>query len=112
MLMRLKETRESLGLSQSEVARKLGVSRQSYNFYENGKRDPDTDTLERIADLLNVSVDYLLGRDVKLTNEAFESITDPKVKELLSLYGKLNKDLQNQLLVAAHAYAVLAKTKD
>lgn len=65
-MLRLREIREAKGMSQIEAAKQLNVSRQSYNFYENGKRDPDTQTLQRMAEFFNVSVDYLLGRDAKL----------------------------------------------
>ena len=65
-MLRLREIREAKGMSQIEAAKQLNVSRQSYNFYENGKRDPDTQTLQRMAEFFNVSVDYLLGRDANL----------------------------------------------
>lgn len=61
-MLRLREIREAKGMSQVEAAKQLNVSRQAYNFYENGKRDPDTQTLQRIAEFFNVSTDYLLGR--------------------------------------------------
>lgn len=61
MLQRLKEVRQSKGLSQADVARGLNISRQSYNFYESGKRDPDTKMLAEIANFFNVTSDYLLG---------------------------------------------------
>ena len=61
MLERLKEIRQSKGLSQADVARSLNISRQSYNFYESGKRDPDTKMLATLASFFNVTSDYLLG---------------------------------------------------
>ena len=68
-MLRLREIREAKGMSQIEAAKQLNVSRQSYNFYENGKRDPDTQTLQRMAEFFNVSVDYLIGNtDVKPLN--------------------------------------------
>ena len=59
---RMKLLREQHNLSQTDLAKILNISRQSYNFYENEKRDPDTTMLIRIADFFNVSLDYLLGR--------------------------------------------------
>ena len=61
MLERLKEIRQSKGLSQADVARSLNISRQSYNFYESGKRDPDTKMLATLASFFNATSDYLLG---------------------------------------------------
>lgn len=58
----MKKIRESLQLTQVKVANDLKLSRQVYNFYENGKRNPDMQILIKIADYYGVSIDYLLGR--------------------------------------------------
>ena len=58
----MKKIRESLQLTQVKVANDLKLSRQVYNFYENGKRNPDMQTLIKIADYYGVSIDSLLGR--------------------------------------------------
>ena len=60
--MRLKEIRESKGLTQKEVAEIIGYSEISYAIYENGKRAPDISTLCKLAEYFNVTVDYLIGR--------------------------------------------------
>lgn len=57
----LRIIREQKGLSQSEVAKALNISRQSYNFYENDKRDPDTAMVKKIAEYFSVTTDYILG---------------------------------------------------
>lgn len=59
---RLKALREKKRKLQSEVADELGLNRVTYNRYENEEREPDNDTLSRIADYFGVSTDYLLGR--------------------------------------------------
>ena len=59
----LRLIRESRGMTQSEAARMLGLSRQAYGNYEHGKRQADYDTLLRIAEILQCSVDALLGRE-------------------------------------------------
>lgn len=59
---RLKQLRHENNLLQKEVAQKLKITTSAYGFYEQGKRTPDADTLNKIADYFNVSVDYLLGR--------------------------------------------------
>ncbi|WP_029277537.1 helix-turn-helix domain-containing protein [Carnobacterium jeotgali] len=61
---RLRDLRAETGLNQEEVAKKLGIGRTTYAMYEQGNREPDNDTLIEIAELFNVSIDYLLGRDV------------------------------------------------
>ena len=62
-----KQLRLSSGLTQVEMAEKLGISRSTIGMYETGAREPDFDTLEKIADFFNVDIDYLLGRTEKTT---------------------------------------------
>jgi len=59
---RLKMLREEAGLTQKQLAEKLGVSRGTIGMYEIGQRDPDTETLQKLSDIFRVSVDYLLGK--------------------------------------------------
>lgn len=59
---RLKERREALGLSQSELGRRLGIDRQRIIGYEHGIRRADGDMISAFADALNCTTDYLLGR--------------------------------------------------
>lgn len=59
--------RTKSGLSQQELADKLGISKSSVNMYERGERQPNFETLELIADYFNVDIDYLLGRTNKTT---------------------------------------------
>lgn len=61
---RLKEARLKAGYkSQTEAAKKLGITSQVLSNYEGGRRDPDTQTLKALAELYNVSADYLLGTE-------------------------------------------------
>lgn len=59
---RLKGAREKTRLTQQQVADKLGISNGTLSGYERNYRDPDTVTLNNLAALYEVSVDYLLGR--------------------------------------------------
>lgn len=68
--VRLKELREDLkktnsNWTQEYVADRVGVARVTYTAYERGTKQPTLDTLVSIADLFNVSTDYLLGRTDK-----------------------------------------------
>lgn len=56
----LKDLRKEMGMTQTEVAKLIGCSRQSYNAYENGYRSPDPDLLRRMADVLGTTVDYIV----------------------------------------------------
>jgi transcriptional regulator with XRE-family HTH domain len=59
---RLKSLRKDHGLTQLKLGEYLGLSESTISLYESGKREPDNETLSRIADYFSVSVDYLLGR--------------------------------------------------
>ena len=61
--IRLKELREKAGYSQYSFADKFGVAQSTVGSWESGKREPNFETMQRLADFFGVSVDYLLGRD-------------------------------------------------
>lgn len=64
-MLRLKEIRQEKGITQLTVAEFLSISRVAYTNIENGKRDPDTQTLIKLAEFFDCSVDLLLGRAKK-----------------------------------------------
>ena len=97
---RLKQLREVAGLSQAALAERLGVSRGSISFYENGERIPDIVFLDKVSEFFGgVSLDYLLGYvhnkmpenidiglRLGLSDKAIESLTEAHYDtELLSL---------------------------
>ncbi len=59
--MNLKEIRKARGLSQREVADKLGCSPNVYSRYERGERQPSIDILIDLSRIFEVTVDYLVG---------------------------------------------------
>lgn len=59
---KLKELRKSYNLTQEQLAEKLGVSRVNYTRYENGKVRPDYETVIKIADFYDISLDELFDR--------------------------------------------------
>ena len=72
---KLKKARKEAGLSQEQLAEKLSVSRSAVAKWESGKGMPDVNNLKVIAQLLDVSVDYLLDEEEKLSfNETKEAI--------------------------------------
>lgn len=58
---RIKDLRLQKGLSQSELAKKVGISNQVISFYENNKREPKIENWQKLADFFGVSVPYLQG---------------------------------------------------
>ena len=59
---RLIEQRRIYGYTQRQVAEMLKIAQPSYIRYENGTAEPTQETLVKIADIFDVSIDYLLGR--------------------------------------------------
>lgn len=60
---RLREVRKSKKLTQQQIADEIGVNRGSYSNWEKGKREPSFENLIKLADLFEVSLDCLLGRE-------------------------------------------------
>lgn len=67
---RLKLLREERKLSQTELANALGISRGSLSFYENAERTADIETLYKVSEYFNVTLDYLLGKSDNRTTES------------------------------------------
>lgn len=63
---RLKELRKEQNLTQQELADKLGINRCNITNWECGNRETNFKMLIQLADMLNVSTDYLLGREVDM----------------------------------------------
>ena len=59
---KLKELRKSFNLTQEEFAKRIGVSRVNYTRYETGKVRPDYETVIKIADFYDISLDELFDR--------------------------------------------------
>lgn len=60
---RLREVRKSKKLTQQEIAELLGVKQNTYSDWENGKTEPSFENLIKLADLLEVTLDWLFGRE-------------------------------------------------
>lgn len=60
---RLKELRKSKHLTQTDVAKLVGIGQSGYSFWENGRSKIDDASLRKLASFYGVSVDYLLGED-------------------------------------------------
>lgn len=66
---KLRKIRENKGLLQKEVADALKISASTIGMYEQNRREPDNETLKKIANYFNVSIDYLLDNTPKKSEE-------------------------------------------
>ena len=80
--IRLRDTLDLLDIKQSELARKTGVTEATISDYINAKQTPRLSVVEKIADVLNVSVDYLLGRSNKLQTDETLDINNLSQNEI------------------------------
>ena len=92
--MKLKEIRESRGISQRQAAIALNLSPTVYNRYENGLREPSNVIMLAMADYFGVSVDELLGRDPGTKKEA--APLGGLEEALMEKYRQLTPDQQKQ----------------
>ncbi|GIN86015.1 transcriptional regulator [Heyndrickxia sporothermodurans] len=80
MLERLSELRKKQKWSLQDTADQLGIAKSTYAGYETGYREPSLQSLSKIADLFDTSVDYILGR----TNDSQQGKGVIEITELLN----------------------------
>ncbi|HBX23737.1 MAG TPA: hypothetical protein DEF34_08950 [Desulfotomaculum sp.] len=97
----LQKAREEAGLSQEELARKMGCTQASLSNYELGKRRIYTADLQRIGEILGRSITYFLENpeeDQMLNNSLLKILKEPYLKEILYLARDL-KPAQRKLVL-------------
>lgn len=92
---------QSIGISAYKIAKETGISQGQMNEYKNGKRIPTADNLVKIADYLDCSIDFLLGR----TKEIPEYEEPSEEQRLLSAFRKLTTEGQKAVLMFAEVSA-------
>ncbi len=100
---RLKELRDEFGYEQKDMGQKLNMTSSAYGYYEQERSEPSLETLIKIANIFNVSTDYLLGvsnirkypvhhsKSDKLSFSDAEIETIQKMKDI-SLLEELSED--------------------
>lgn len=97
---RIAELRKENGLNQVGLGLKLNISQKMISAYENGTHQPSIDTLVQLAELFNVSVDYIVGiSNIKTPAEKFskDGLT-PNEIELLDVFKKLDNNTQQKAI--------------
>ncbi len=96
---RIKRERKNKGLSQQELGDLLGVSKVSICGYEKGTRTPTMETFLDLLRVLDVTPDYLLGRDVNVVSEKDEAYQAVMAKEDIEIIKELKnyRELYNRL---------------
>ncbi len=90
-MIRLKELRRSRKLLQKDVAEYLQIAVSTYSYWENGTYEPDTNSLNKLAEYFGVTVDYLLGR----TDEIPQSNNAP---QFITLFNSLSPTQQEKAI--------------
>lgn len=133
----LKKIRLDKGLSQEAVADELNITRQGYANYEKGTSSPTLDSVEKIADALDVDMDYLLFKDkidsledkkqeferrlqrLELsTKYNFDMNDEESYKKYLMIRAKENEEIKNEIIQEIHEslqafnYSGIVKIKD
>ena len=106
-MIRIKELRTEMHKSLRDVANDLNISYSSLSKYERGDQQPSYETLIRIANYFNVSVDYLLGNE-KQKNPA----TDSDEMLMFALYGGDNADITPGMLEDVRNFAQYIREKN
>ncbi|SDJ20889.1 helix-turn-helix domain-containing protein [Natribacillus halophilus] len=101
---RLQSLRKNNGWSKTHVAKKLGIKTMStYANWEYGTRTPDSETLGKIADIYQVSVDYIIGREDKFKDNermfafgGFDDYSDEEIEDALQ-FAKMDKEKRDMI---------------
>lgn len=116
----LKKLREAIGLSQQKFGQEIGLARNTICQYESGNRVPDVDTLINIADYFNVTIDYLLGREIlqtekvalierpemELTSEIPKLLNEKRFVDTAKLYNALPDQYRERVLGVVMGIAI------
>jgi len=99
IMERLKQLRERKNMTQVRLAIELGVSQETISGYEIGKAVPPADMLVKLADTLDASVDYILGRtdDIQLKKLSKSDLNNQEL-ELLSIFQNLPESKRERVI--------------
>ena len=91
----LRILRKNKGLSMKELGEIIGVAESTISQYETGKREPDFETLLKLGEFFNVSVDYLLRGDNPQNNK-MPALTKKDERDIAKTLANLKETLENE----------------
>lgn len=107
----IRQLREKQGLTQAQLGKSIGLAESTISLYESGKRAPDVDTIESLANFFGITTDHLLGRyeEPKLTSGADSDLASisqwPEgAKVLFRARKKLTPEQQRKMLRLIETY--------
>lgn len=115
---KIKQIRKRAGMTQSELASKLGISSSAVGMYEQDRREPDNRVLTRLCDIFGVSGDYFIGASYSVPecgNVEVSEVFDEFTKRLTAQEGlmfdgvPLNQDDRMKIIEAIKVVAAIAR---
>ena len=107
---RIRELREKTGMSARKFAEKMGMKYTTYYGYENGSREPGSDSIIALAKYYNVTTDYILGIE-KSPAPADADTGDKRLDGIIENYHKLNEEGKDALADRAEEMTYIPKYK-
>ncbi|MCP1147354.1 MULTISPECIES: helix-turn-helix domain-containing protein [Bacillus] len=96
---RLKSVRKNKGLTQEELAKRVKTTKGTISNYENGHSTPSNEMLKDLADALNTTTDYLLGRTENISSEQVEyDLNDPELQIAFKAASDFSEEARKQTI--------------
>lgn len=117
---KLRILRRERHLTQKQLASELSISRSALSLYESNKREPDFETLTKIAEFFDISLDYLLDRendintsnDYKVPDYIEDMLKDPDINQALEQLKEMSKSEKESLAAHLYGIALMRKKED
>ena len=109
---KLKMLRKKKGLTQKSLCNMLNRSQGAYAMWENGKREPNLESLAMLACIFDVSIDFLLSDYLEISKESYLKLKEEKknlfsvrLKELRLQHGYSQEELAEQIGIKQNSYS-------
>lgn len=109
---RLRNLRIKRGLTQKEVADKLGISESAYGYYEQGRRQPQQEAYSVFSELFEVSLDYLIsGKERPIDEKLKEAMSDPNAMVMFHDFATATEEEKEMFLEIWNSIKKRSKNK-